>query len=300
MSNRDQEAAKKRAAITSSADFKVWWYYRKQAPNRPADPYHAYQTDKALRAPKAEDRQTWGRAPNRADYEVDSPGGYSRAPSPKPAQPARKQIPYKRSELKSEYSREMPRNQWQKTVTLKIDELAQKYGQASPTIKFLPQRGSLASSARTGVGRSSYFGLMPTGNQPLIKVGISSPSKGARAMQLAAAAHEAGHVFHAQMSLKPATQSLASYGVTKSYSATGHNYGDERAAWQLAEPLLKSMKGSDQASARWLKKVALHSYSHSQQGKVTNYNPAKKSYTIDFRGAKKMSMKDLDGLGRVR
>ena len=274
MGKREEEAAAKRERVESSAAFRMWWEERKKMPHRPTDAYHAYQTDKGIKAEQAPLKE-WKKAPNQSDIgSVDSPGGYSRAPAQKP-----KQVPIKHQQYKQETpkSTPLPKESKRRDVTIEVEKLTQKYGVPTPEISFSNQ-GSLTGKARTGVVLSRSFGLTKL-HQGKIYVGISGASRG---MRLAAAAHEAGHVIHAQQSAKgfvwDKKQNISPY------SATHRSYADETAAWKLAEPMLKNIPraGGQQAQARWLKAFALKTYRSHGSARIEILDREKKSYRYHF------------------
>lgn len=239
--------AQRRKRTLSSKAFEVWWDARKDEDPRPSNPYQAYKIDLSLHA-KVNSRPIWEREPNRNDVpDVDLPfsGVPSYAPAKKP--PRRREAPYK--------SPALPKEGIAREITLQSDAMATEHGKPAPRVTVKHYEGPLTSEASVGVGR--YFGVGPLvrASQGEIKVG----AKGSRVQNLAAAAHETGHVIHAQDLFTAGGPKLS--GI-KPFQGKEHSFSDEMAATKLARGHLKKTlkpKG-EYPVATWFLKGALHSY----------------------------------------
>lgn len=75
MNKRKKLAVEKRTKVESTSAYKMWWSERRKAPNPPNNPYHAYMTDRGIKASQAP-LSKWRKAPNQSDIgTVDSPSG---------------------------------------------------------------------------------------------------------------------------------------------------------------------------------------------------------------------------------
>lgn len=75
MNKRKKLAVEKRTKVESTSAYKMWWSERRKAPNPPKNPYHAYMTDRGIKASQAP-LSKWRKSPNRSDIgTVDSPSG---------------------------------------------------------------------------------------------------------------------------------------------------------------------------------------------------------------------------------
>lgn len=226
---REQEAKKRKETLESYA-FRFWWAERQKHGPIPTDPYRAFMIDKGLKA-SLEDREHWTPTPNRKDLPlIDYPFGkwtYTKR--------QRKISPPAQREVKAEPS-------GKKTPHREIADLMEKeVGLPAKIPIYNTGRGPLRSHAKAGVtviGTSSdHFGQ------------IFVASKNNSPQSLAATAHEAGHVAHAQATFgrtkKPLPPNIKPFSAVENARKKGSarmdsvdTYNDEVAAWRYADTIL--------------------------------------------------------------
>jgi len=256
-------AEERKKRVLKSRAFQTWWEARQDVEPVPSNPYRAYMIDLSLNA-IVDRRDTWEKLPNRRDEpDVDLPersghGVPTYAPSRKPRR--RREAPYK--------SEAVPKSGLARDVYLSNAEMAASHGLPAPRVVTKKQSSPLTSSARVGVGRiQGEDRILTFGHQGEINVG----TKGRRAVVLATAAHETGHVVHAQSLAKGKTLK----GVTP-FKGIPSSMSDELMATKLARQHLKKSKAvskkGELATGSWFLKYALDTY---RKGWKTRGKPVK-------------------------
>jgi hypothetical protein len=270
MGKREILAAQKRREVTSSSDYKAWVYYRRQAPNPPSDYYHAYMTDKALRAPQ-EDRTPWSKHPYEADWgRVDSPTGHHEprhTSKPVQSQPNKTEVPKVKQDIKDEI-KELGR-----TMSKDFD---------SPNVDQHTFLDASSRRSQMALTRNRLTGQYVASEA---RIGLNS----SRPAIIAAAAHEFGHHIHARGKDRnkladigvPSEPYRASSSYNKSSLQLKKQYGNETAAWKIAQPYIDKTlpkKGGQLAMAKWGKAYALTTYRREQTRDMID----PRNYTIHF------------------
>jgi len=223
----------KKSTIESYA-FIRWWEARRRQQPIPKNPYHAFMTDKALKATIPESQAEWRKQPNRRDLaSIDLPPHVRR----KMARKERKRPPMPKKKAR------------QRRAELKtfIKELSRKEYIATPELKASPSKGYLESKAMTRSFAHTLI-LGTRGPMPLVK---------------AMTAHELGHVKSHEMSKKEREE------MEWKISGEPHLRGfpaprikEEKIAWEIAKKHF-SKKPVELRKQRWLKRFALETYYQS-------------------------------------
>jgi hypothetical protein len=278
MGRRENIAASKRIAVMNSTDFKSWYYYRKQAPNPPTDPYRAYMIDKSLRAPQ-EDRTPWSKHPFEADWgKVDSPGYPHYAPPTK-------QPPYKKPTVTPITKTTRPQEKPKRPVEDEIKEIGRQISSKYNA----PQVGKYDLRKNQGPMVGSMAMARNRASGTVFDSKLTMGTGGSHAFTIATAAHEFGHLAHAGGQNKEALKKAGvnveykgGLGRSRSPSTLKARYGNEVAAWKIAQPFVDALPGKERAKANWHKRFALTTYSHTQtqmkEGNVLNIKFGRKVF----------------------
>lgn len=232
----------RKAAILHSTKYHAWLAARQAQGNFPSDPYRAFMIDLSLAA-KIESRAKWIPEPNESDLTyVDYPlvSGPLGGDHKKHGRPSKREL-----ELEAEHykSAEMPQTPKHKKLAAMGEKLFEKHGVPAPIWDFRSNEGILGSYARVGVGVAGkeYF---KTGRAQTVHVGTKEGKDKPTYAQVAATAHEAGHIIHAQMSLKGKIGDLKIEGIspyTGDRSSAGKGtIADEEAAWKIGRSMMEA------------------------------------------------------------
>lgn len=236
-------AEQRKKRVLRSKAFADWWEVRREQKPVPSNPYRAYMIDLSLHA-IIDRRDRWEKEPNRRDIpDVDLPqeGIPTYAPSRKP----------RRRRAEKERSEAIPKSGLEREVALSNLAMATSFGKPAPKVRTKKREGPLQSFANVGVGRIGEKLYHIHGGS--ITVGI----KGPRVQVLATAAHETGHVIHAQDLVSKKKME----GITP-FKGTRASYSDERTATKLGrQHLKKTLKSKGEYPvASWYLVYALNTY----------------------------------------
>jgi hypothetical protein len=244
---------KKKEIVIASAQFREWWEARSSVDPQPSDPYRAFMIDKSLFAKPPRTRVEWEQQPNRRDIIADYP-----------------QYAGRKAELERYGPKEKVPVRKIRAVESVGASMSERAGMKKPSLIPLKQ-GYLVSRAYVGKIRAGGE-LLETGSHKRAEIGM----KGASEMVRSTAAHEYGHIAHANMT----AEELQKMGL-KEYqgqrTSREKTYMDEAAAWKLARPEIMKIpsKKGKRAKAFWLQGFALKTYrtpaTVKQVGKTREY-----------------------------
>jgi len=234
----------KKSTIESYA-FIRWWEARRRRQPIPKNPYHAFMTDKALKATIPESQAEWRKQPNRRDLAtIDFPPHVRR--KMERAERKRKPLPKKeRKERRSMLKQFIKKMSFEEKIE-------------PPKLVAMHTKGYLKSRARikTRIGLSGPTGLKETYS---LELGM----KGSAPLVKAMTAHELGHIKSAKMTKRKREEiiwEMSGEPQLKGYSA--ERLKEEKLAWKIGEKYFSKVP-TERSRQSWLKRFALETYYQS-------------------------------------